>query len=148
MNQKLIKTFASLSMICTTYCMAVDISSIASSDINTKQTQEKVTSSSVFGAHLFTGNFKQFTQHIYNPEYKIAIGDQIALKVWGAVEFEKVLTVDSQGNVFVPKVGAINLLGSKNGDLVHIFKSSIGKVYRDNVFIYADMNTIKMCQYL
>lgn len=142
MNQKIIKTFATLSMIFATYCMAVDVSSIASSDMNTaNQIQEKVTSSQVFGAHLFNGNFKQFTQHVYNPEYKIAIGDQIALKVWGAVEFEQILTVDSQGNVFVPRVGAINLLGSKNGDLVHIFKSSIGKVYRDNVFVYADMNT-------
>ncbi|PCM55375.1 sugar ABC transporter substrate-binding protein, partial [Campylobacter sp. BCW_8712] len=55
----------------------------------------------VFGAHLFNGNFKNYTQRVYNPDYKIAVGDQISLKIWGAVEFERVLIVDSQGNIFI-----------------------------------------------
>lgn len=40
-------------------------------------------------------------------DYKIAVGDQISLKIWGAVEFSQVLVVDSQGNIFIPKVGAV-----------------------------------------
>lgn len=94
----------------------------------------------VFGAHLFNGNFKNFTQRLYNPDYKIAVGDQISLKIWGAVEFTQVLVVDSQGNIFIPKVGAINLLGVKNSSLVSVIQAQVNKIYKNNVFVYADMN--------
>lgn len=94
----------------------------------------------VFGAHLFNGNFKNYTQRVYNPDYKIAVGDQISLKIWGAVEFERVLVVDSQGNIFIPKVGAVNLLGVKNNALVSVIKAHVNKIYKNNVFVYADMN--------
>lgn len=94
----------------------------------------------VFGAHLFNGNFTQASQSLYNPDYKIAVGDKINFRMWGAVEFQQELMVDSQGNVFVPSVGAVNLLGVKNKDLVAVLKSSIAKIYKQNVFVYADMN--------
>ncbi|HFU2596688.1 TPA: SLBB domain-containing protein [Campylobacter jejuni] len=94
----------------------------------------------VFGADLFNGNFKNYTQRVYNPDYKIAVGDQISLKIWGAVEFEQVLVVDSQGNIFIPKVGAVNLLGVKNSALVSVIKAHVNKIYKSNVFVYADMN--------
>ncbi|EAB5261123.1 polysaccharide export protein [Campylobacter jejuni] len=94
----------------------------------------------VFGAHLFNGNFKNYNQRVYNPDYKIAVGDQISLKIWGAVEFSQVLAVDSQGNIFIPKVGAVNLLGVKNSALVSVIKARVNKIYKSNVFVYADMN--------
>ncbi len=94
----------------------------------------------VFGAHLFNGNFKNYNQRIYNPDYKIAVGDQINLKIWGAVEFSQILVVDSQGNIFIPKVGAVNLLGVKNSTLVNVIKARVNKIYKSNVFVYADMN--------
>ncbi|EAJ4097733.1 polysaccharide export protein [Campylobacter coli] len=94
----------------------------------------------VFGAELFNGNFKNYTQRVYNPDYKIAVGDQVSLKIWGAVEFEQILVVDSQGNIFIPKVGAVNLLGVKNSALVSVIKAQVNKIYKNNVFVYADMN--------
>lgn len=95
----------------------------------------------VFGSHLFNGNFKNYNQRVYNPDYKIAVGDQISLKIWGAVEFAQVLVVDSQGNIFIPKVGAINLLGVNNSALVSVIKARVNQIYKNNVFVYADMNT-------
>lgn len=94
----------------------------------------------VFGAHLFSGNFTQASQSLYNPDYKIAVGDKINFRMWGAVEFQQELMVDSQGNVFIPNVGAINLLGVRNGDLVKVLKKGISRIYKQNVFVYADMN--------
>ncbi|MDE5603736.1 MAG: polysaccharide biosynthesis/export family protein, partial [Helicobacter sp.] len=76
----------------------------------------------VFGFHLFNGNFTQASQFLYNPDYKIAIGDKINFRMWGAVEFHQELMVDSQGNIFIPMVGAVNLLGVRNGDLVKVLK--------------------------
>lgn len=94
----------------------------------------------IFGAHLFNGNFTKASQSLYNPDYKIAVGDKINFRMWGAVNFTQELMVDSQGNVFIPNVGAINVLGVRNGDLVKVLKRSIAKIYKNNVFIYADMN--------
>ncbi|EAI3822461.1 polysaccharide export protein [Campylobacter coli] len=129
---------------------AVDVSQISSSEnsstTSSSQNIENNISKStpaqipVFGAELFNGNFKNYTQRVYNPDYKIAVGDQISLKIWGAVEFEQILVVDSQGNIFIPKVGAVNLLGVKNSALVGVIKAQVNKIYKNNVFVYADMN--------
>lgn len=129
---------------------AVDVSQIGSSEnsstISSSQNIENNISKStpaqipIFGAELFNGNFKNYTQRVYNPDYKIAVGDQISLKIWGAVEFEQILVVDSQGNIFIPKVGAVNLLGVKNSALVSVIKAQVNKIYKNNVFVYADMN--------
>ena len=94
----------------------------------------------IFGANLFNGNFTKISQSLYNPDYKIAIGDKINFRMWGAVEFNQELAVDSQGNVFIPNVGAIRVLGVKNKNLVKTLKASISRIYKSNVFIYADMN--------
>ncbi|MCR6594825.1 polysaccharide biosynthesis/export family protein [Campylobacter insulaenigrae] len=135
---------------------AVDVSQIAkiqndSFDIKEKQVvnydsnnsdlnQTQFSAIKVFGAHLFSGNFTKFTQHVYNPDYKLTVGDRINVKIWGAVEFIQTLTVDSQGNIFIPKVGAINLLGVKNSALVSVITKAINKIYKSNVYVYADMD--------
>ena len=93
----------------------------------------------VFGENLFNGNFTMVSQHIYNPDYILAIGDMINVKLWGAYEFEKQLTIDSQGNIFLPKVGVIKLLGVKNSNLVSTISKSVKKVFKENVHVYADM---------
>jgi hypothetical protein len=43
-----------------------------------------------FGAHLFSGGFRGVRSDGLNPTYKLVPGDQITLRVWGAVEFERV----------------------------------------------------------
>ncbi|MDR3345974.1 MAG: SLBB domain-containing protein [Campylobacteraceae bacterium] len=95
----------------------------------------------VFGSHLFTGNFANVKAHIYNPDYRISIGDTVTLKMWGAFEFEEQLTVDSQGNIFVPKVGVVKLLGIRNEDIVTVITEHVKYIYKENVFVYADMGT-------
>lgn len=129
---------------------AIDVSQISSSGnssttsfvqgLENNISKSTPTQIPVFGAELFNGNFKNYTQRVYNPDYKIAVGDQISLKIWGAVEFEQILVVDSQGNIFIPKVGAVNLLGVKNSALVSVIKAQVNKIYKNNVFVYADMN--------
>lgn len=122
---------------CITLTSAVDISAITLSDQNTSfidMSQEKV-----FGSHLFNGNFTKSTQHIYNPDYRLAIGDAVTVKMWGAFEYEQSLTVDSQGNIFIPSVGTVHILEVRNGDLVKYISDYIKNIYRKNVYVYADM---------
>jgi len=95
----------------------------------------------VFGYNLFNGSFSSNRQHRYNPEYLISIGDTIDLKMWGAFDFETKATVDSQGNIFIPKVGTVNILGIQNDKLSEVLESAIKKVYKKNVYVYASLNS-------
>ena len=49
----------------------------------------------VFGARMFTGAFAQQPFTGFNPDYRIQIGDQVRVQLWGAVDFGEVLTVDA-----------------------------------------------------
>ena len=74
---------------------------------------EEVTLRPVFGQNLFDG-FRQAEFKGFNPDYKIAIGDTVTLQMWGAYEVAVELTVDAQGNVFIPQVGPVLLQGVAN----------------------------------
>ena len=103
-----------------------------------QQVEQKVT---IFGANLFNGGFKNSTQHRYNPEYIINIGDVINLDIWGAYEKNLELTVDEQGNVFLPKIGAVKLLGVKNVNLTKKLQNTLIKKYKKNVHLYASLKS-------
>ena len=120
---------------------AVELSNItdtSSGDANSSVVQE---STQVFGYNLFNGSFSKNTQHRYNPEYLISIGDTINLKMWGSFDFEAKTTVDSQGNIFIPKVGTVNVLGMRNDKLSVSIENAIKKVFKKSVYIYADLES-------
>ncbi len=95
--------------------------------------------SDVFGSNLFGGSFSNKSYSGYNPDYSIGIGDKITLKLWGAYNLETVLTVDAQGNIFIPKVGPVTVVGVRNGELDKIVKRKIKKIYRANVQSYVNL---------
>lgn len=43
--------------------------------------------SDVFGANLFTGNFARAGATQFNPDYLVAVGDRIHLRLWGGLHF-------------------------------------------------------------
>ncbi|MDD2829551.1 MAG: polysaccharide export protein [Sulfuricurvum sp.] len=130
--------FFTLQLLLSINLFAVDVSSITMSEANNSSISP-ISTKAIFGAHLFNGNFTQSTQHIYNPDYRLAIGDVVTIKMWGAFDYEQPLTIDSQGNIFIPRVGTVQLLGIRNGDLVTTITNNVKKVYRNNVYVYADM---------
>ena len=93
----------------------------------------------VFGWNLFQGNFKENEEPWYNPEYRIHIGDMINLRFWGALEYVQDIPVDSQGNIFIPKVGNVMVLGVKNSELVETVRRKIRTVYKEKVHVYANV---------
>jgi protein involved in polysaccharide export with SLBB domain len=96
-------------------------------------------SSDVFGAKLFTGAFAREGSTQFNPNYAVAVGDKIQIRLWGAFEFEAPLTVDAQGNIFLPHAGPVPVLGVRNQDLQLLVDAAIGKVFKSNVFSYASL---------
>ncbi|OGS95988.1 MAG: polysialic acid transporter [Gallionellales bacterium RIFCSPLOWO2_02_FULL_57_47] len=95
--------------------------------------------SDVFGANLFTGAFARQGSTQFNPDYAIAVGDNVQIRLWGAFEYDAPVTVDPKGNIFLPHVGPIPLLGVRNQDIQRVVDSAVGKVFRANVNSYASL---------
>jgi len=95
--------------------------------------------SDVFGANLFTGAFAREGATQFNPDYAVAVGDKIQVRLWGAFEFDAPLTVDPKGNIFIPHVGPVHVLGVRNQDLQRVVTSGATKVFRANVYSYASL---------
>ena len=95
--------------------------------------------STVFGAQLFTGTFAKEGSTQFNPDYAVAVGDAIQVRLWGGYEFDATLVVDPKGNVFLPHVGPVQLLGVRNQDIQRVVESAVAQVYRANVYSYASL---------
>ncbi len=94
---------------------------------------------SVFGENLFSGAFSRESYTGFNPDYIINIGDKLELKMWGAYDFEKAVTVDAQGNIFIPRVGPIKVAGVRNAELEKVVAAKIRQVYKSNVGSYVNL---------
>lgn len=95
--------------------------------------------SEVFGTQLFTGAFARQGSTQFNPDYNVMTGDQIQVRMWGAFELDSVFTVDPKGNIFLPQIGPVHVLGVRNQDLQTVVDSAIKRVFRANVFSYASL---------
>jgi protein involved in polysaccharide export with SLBB domain len=93
----------------------------------------------VFGANLFTGAFAASAASILNPDHVIAIGDQLQVRLWGAFQFESLLTVDAQGNIFLPQVGPINVVGIPNKNLQGRLEEALRRSFKSNVYSYISL---------
>lgn len=95
--------------------------------------------SDVFGANLFTGNFARAGATQFNPDYLVAVGDRIHLRLWGGFTFDSVAAVDPQGNIFLPQVGPIKVSGIANKNLQQQVEAAVRRVFRANVYSYASL---------
>src|SRR5262249_52607928 len=94
--------------------------------------------SQAFGASLFTGAFARQGPTQFNPDYLVAVGDSIRLRLWGSATLDDVLLVDPQGNIFIPAVGPVKILGVRNKDLQSVIEKAVHKMFRSNVYSYAN----------
>lgn len=95
----------------------------------------------LYGSWLFNGGFSDVSFSGINPDYHIASGDTLLVQVWGGIEFQQEIVVDPKGNIFIPKVGPITVLGVSNQDLNRIVLKSVKRVYKSNVEVYVTLLT-------
>jgi len=93
-----------------------------------------------FGSNLFSGGFSNDREDGLNPNYVLQPGDRVSVRIWGATEFNESLTIDPQGNIFLPTVGPIKLAGVRNQDLNARVDQSVGTVFTDNVRVYTSLD--------
>ncbi|MCG7577202.1 MULTISPECIES: polysaccharide biosynthesis/export family protein [unclassified Halomonas] len=96
-----------------------------------------------FGANLFTGGFRGAMGDGLNADYQVKPGDQITVRAWGAFEFDRVLPVDAQGNIFIPGSGPLNVEGQNSQQVDSRVRGAITSVYPDNVQVYTNVQGVQ-----
>ncbi|WP_299497001.1 polysaccharide biosynthesis/export family protein [uncultured Shewanella sp.] len=125
--------------LCTSYSI------LASVALQQDVTTEKTTSiydthqQQRYGNWLFSGGFSQYSFSAVDPNYQLTQGDNILIQAWGAIDYQAEVTIDPQGNIFIPKVGPIKVLGVTNANLNRVILNSVKRVYKANVEVYASL---------
>lgn len=84
----------------------------------------------LYGYSLFDrSRFPSINDVPVPANYVVGPGDEIDIKIWGAVDIGIRLPVDRQGQITVPKVGPISVTGIKASELDAYLKKQISKVY-------------------
>ena len=96
-----------------------------------------------FGAHLFGGGFRGVRADGMNSNYRVVPGDQVTLRIWGAVEISRVLPVDAQGNIFIPSVGPVQVNGVTHSQLDATVRAAVKTVYPKQVQVYTNLQGIQ-----
>lgn len=94
-----------------------------------------------YGANLFAGGYETERTDGLNDNYLVAPGDKINIWLWGAVSYSDVVTVDNQGNIFMPDIGPIKVENVKASEVNQYVTSQIKKVYTNNVSVYVNLLT-------
>jgi len=87
-----------------------------------------------FGSDLLVPEARDFTAPSTGAipdDYRLNPGDQLRLDLTGSVQATGVvLTIDSEGRIFVPKVGAITVSGVRYGDVRSVIAQQVSRQYR------------------
>lgn len=94
-----------------------------------------------FGANLFAGGYETERFDGLNEDYLIAAGDKLSIWLWGAVNLSEVVTVDNQGNIFLPNIGPIKVQDTPASRVNDVVTEKIRTVYKKNVSIYVNLLT-------
>ena len=88
---------------------------------------------SVYGRQLFDEAPNTFApmDHVPVPvNYVIGPGDELLIRVWGKIDLDTRVTVDRNGQIFIPKVGTLSVAGLRYEQLEGYLRSAIGNLYK------------------
>jgi len=87
----------------------------------------------VYGRQLFDEGPTTFAPMDRIPvpaDYVLGPGDQLLVRVWGKIDLDASVTVDRNGQIFLPKVGTLRVAGLRYEQLDSYLRSAIGNLYR------------------
>ena len=102
----------------------------------------------IFGSQLFRKVPSTFAPLDMTPvpsDYVVGPGDELRIRVWGQVSFQANLRVDRSGEVYLPQVGPVHVVGIPFSALDTHLRSAIGRVYR-NFDLTVDIGQIRAIQ--
>ena len=80
-------------------------------------------------------------------DYVIGPGDGLQIRVWGQLAGDLRVTVDRAGQIYIPQVGQISVVGIHYGELEEHLKSEISKVFK-NFTLTVNVGRIRSIQVL
>lgn len=94
-----------------------------------------------YGANLFAGGYESERSDGLSDNYLIAAGDKISIWLWGAVAYADLVTVDNQGNIFIPNIGPIKVNDVPASKINALVTAKIKAIYTNNVNVYVNLLT-------
>lgn len=89
---------------------------------------------SQFGYELFSQpptTFAPVDAASVGPDYVIGPGDEIKITLWGKIEGNYHIVVDRDGNITIPKVGVLTVVGMNFEQLKSFIQKEISKYYKN-----------------
>jgi protein involved in polysaccharide export with SLBB domain len=103
----------------------------------------------MFGYNLFEGGPSTFAPLDRVPvpsDYVIGPGDEIVIRAWGQIDVDVRATVDRNGRIYIPKVGAIGVAATRSQDLDARVRSAVSRVFKnfDLVVTLGELRSIQI----
>ena len=98
----------------------------------------------LFGASLFN-NPAAYSADSAAPapsEYVLGPGDEVRVQIWGTFDFSGTFVIDRNGQINLPKVGVVTLIGVQLKDLEAVLLQKIGTVFK-NVNLNATLGKLR-----
>jgi protein involved in polysaccharide export with SLBB domain len=88
-----------------------------------------------FGSDLLVPGARGFTAPpttTIPPDYRLNPGDTLLIGITGSVQASDLrLTIDSEGRIFVPRIGAVHVGGVRYGDVRDVISQAVSGQYRN-----------------
>jgi len=88
----------------------------------------------IYGASLFGNVPSTFAPVDHIPvtaDYVIGPGDELMIRAWGQIDLDVHAQVDRNGNIYLPKVGSLNVSGLRYSQVENFMRSHIGRIYQN-----------------
>ncbi|HQS12795.1 MAG: hypothetical protein B7Y62_11240 [Sphingomonadales bacterium 35-56-22] len=86
-----------------------------------------------FGSDLLLPSDRDFATPATStipPDYALNVGDVVSISLTGSVEGSATFTIDRDGKIFLPNIGAVSLIGVRYRDLKDRVSAAVGRQYR------------------
>lgn len=89
---------------------------------------------SIYGRNLFDASPSTFApiDHIPVPaDYVVGPGDELLIRAWGQIDVNARVIVDRNGQVYLPRVGTVNVAGVRYDQLTGYLKNAVSRVFKN-----------------
>lgn len=88
----------------------------------------------VFGHEFFEevpSTFAPVDRVPVRADYVVGPGDELLIRAWGKIDLDFRGFVDRNGQIYIPRVGALNVAGLRYEQLTPFIHSAVGRIFRD-----------------
>lgn len=88
----------------------------------------------VYGRQLFDQvptTFAPISEAPVPSDYLIGPGDELIIRIWGKIDLDTRITVDRNGQFFLPRIGTLNVTGLHYDQLESYIRTAVANLYKD-----------------